>query len=160
MIDIIDLTQDPYRNLTATQMAIVREAQAQKDKIVATASEKKQKNFFNFLKHNIARNSILSAQELAIDEDAAREIAIVKEDLRYRLAYSSDQSEEGETYAYPDNPNYNLSPAQRFTVVRNYYMTKTTNPTQRLAFYEEDSLAQSYLGEYYATLYELLSSYC
>ena len=50
--------------------------------------------------------------------------------------------------------------SQRFLVVRNYYMTITDDPDARLQAYAMDTLAQSYLGEFYATLYDLLASYC
>lgn len=162
MIDIIDLTQEEYQNLNDIQLAMVRAAQAQKNQILAEAEQKKEKAFYVLLKHNVARNTALPKQKAAIDAEAEKEIAVIKEDLVYRLAYSSDQSGGNDygPYEYPSNPDFNLSPSQRFIVVRNYYMALTSNPTQRLALYEADTLAQSYLGSFYATLYDLLASYC
>ena len=58
------------------------------------------------------------------------------------------------------NPNYNLTPSQRFLVVRNYYMQSTEDPDARLAAYAQDTLARQYLGEFYVTLYDLLAAYC
>ena len=51
------------------------------------------------------------------------------------------------------------NPLQRFLVVRSYYMDITSDAEARLEAYAMDSLARTYLGEYYATLYELLASY-
>lgn len=162
MIDIIDLTQEEYQNLNSVQLAMVRAAQAQKDQILAQAEQKKEKAFYTLLKHNVARNTAIPEQNAAIDLAAEKEIDVVREDLVYRLAYSSDLSGGNDygPYDYPSNPDFNLSPSQRFIVVRNYYMALTSNPAQRLALYEADTLAQSYLGDFYATLYELLASYC
>ena len=85
-----------------------------------------------------------------------------KEDLLYQLAYEAlgSEGDENGPYRYPENPNYNLSPSQRFLVVRNYYMQATDDPDARLQAYAMDTLARQYLGEYYTTLYDLLASYC
>ena len=86
----------------------------------------------------------------------------MKDDLDYQLAYEAlgSEGDENGPYRYPENPNYNLVPSQRFLVVRNYYMQSTDDPDARLAAYAADTLARSYLGEFYATLYSLLASYC
>lgn len=86
----------------------------------------------------------------------------MREDLNHQLAYESIGSEGNENgpYRYPENPNYSLSNSQRFLVVRQYYMGVTTNAEARLQAYAMDTLARSYLGEFYQTLYELLASYC
>lgn len=92
MIDIIDLTQEEYQNLNSVQLAMVRAAQAQKDQILAQAEQKKEKAFYTLLKHNVARNTAIPEQNAAIDLAAEKEIDVVREDLVYRLAYSSDLS--------------------------------------------------------------------
>jgi len=161
-IDIIDLTQEPYQNLNATQMAMVRAAQAEKDEITASAAQEKEKLFLTLLEHNVVRNSVLPEQERAIDAEAERKIAVVREDLLYRLVYDIkiDSGNELGQYSYPDNPNFDLSPSQRFIVVRNYYMGLTSDPNSRLSAYAADTFARTYLGDYYSTLYDLLASYC
>lgn len=97
-----------------------------------------------------------------IDSEAEAQIEVVKEDLLYQLAYEAlgSEGDENGPYRYPENPNYNLSPSQRFLVVRNYYMQATDDPDARLQAYAMDTLARQYLGEYYTTLYDLLASYC
>lgn len=161
-IDIIDLTAEPFQNLTAVQLAMVRAAQAQKDAIVLSAQSEKEKLFLTLLKHNVARHSALPEREKAIDAETERKVSVIREDLLYQLAYDAeigDGNEMGE-YRYPENPNFNLSPSQRFIVVRNYYMGLTSNPEKRLSVYAADTLAKTYLGDYYVTLYDLLASYC
>ena len=161
-IDIVDLTDPNYSDLSPVQLAMVRAAQAKKDKILAEAEEEKERYFYMMLANNVVRSSALEAKKRALDEDAAAEIERVKSDLDYQLAYEALASEGNENgpYRYPENPNYNLSYSQRFLVVRQYYMEVTSDPDARLQAYSMDTLAREYLGEYYQTLYELLASYC
>lgn len=162
VIDIIDSDAPEYQNLTELQLAMIRAAQTEKNAILADAAEEKEKVFLKLLKNNMARSSVLKDRSAAIDDDADRKVEIVREDLLHRLAYESlygDENENGK-YRYPENPNYNLDYPQRFLVVRDYYMHVTTNPRARLEAYGMDSLARTYLGEYYQTLYDLLASYC
>lgn len=161
-IDIVDLTDPNYSDLSPVQLAMVRAAQAKKDKILAEAEEEKERYFYMMLANNVVRSSALEAKKKAIDNEAAAEIERVKSDLDYQLAYEALASEGNENgpYRYPENPNYNLSYSQRFLVVRQYYMEVTSDPDARLQAYSMDTLAREYLGEYYQTLYELLASYC
>lgn len=161
-IDIIDLNDEKYRNLSSVQLAMVRAAQSKKNKILAEAEEEKGELFRMMLSNNMARSSALRDKKTEIDRNAQKEIDTVRADLLYQLAYEGIGQEGNEygPYRYPENPNYNLAYAQRFLAVRNYYMSATEDPSARLQAYSMDSLARSYLGEYYQTLYELLASYC
>ena len=115
------------------------------------------------IQHSFTR--MVSYYEATITIDfrrTAEQIAAVKDDLDYQLAYEAlgSEGDENGPYRYPENPNYNLTASQRFLVVRNYYMNVTDDPDARLQAFAMDTLAQSYLGEFYATLYSLLASYC
>ena len=85
----------------------------------------------------------------------------MRQGLLHELAYEGWEwsGDENGPYRYPDNPNYELSYSQRYIVVYDYYMHVTDNPSVRLNSYTADSLARSYLGEYYSTLYSVLASY-
>lgn len=161
VIDIIDLNEEEYQNLTSVQLAMVRAAQAQKDKILENAREEKEKMLCKFLSANVARSSLRADYDAQIDGEAEAKIGVVREDLLYQLAYEGANADGNEfgPYAYPENPNYNLAAPQRFLVVRDYYMHVTSNAQARLEAYAMDSLARSYLGQYYQTLYDLLASY-
>ena len=162
VIDIIDPGAPEYQDLTELQLAMIRAAQTEKNAIVAKAASEKEKLFLKMLKNNMARSSVLQNEYAAIDDDAERQVEVVREDLLHRLAYENlygDANENGE-YRYPENPNYHLDYPQRFLVVRDYYMHVTTDPQARLNAYSMDSLARTYLGEFYQTLYDLLASYC
>lgn len=161
-IDIIDLTDPEYSDLSPVQLAMVRAAQTKKDKILEETKQEKRKLFYLMLSRNFARSTTRAYEEERLDAEAEDKIEAVREDLKYQLAYEALGSEGGENgpYRYPENPNYTLTPAQRFLVVRGYYMEVTSDPEARLQAYAMDTLARSYLGEFYQTLYELLASYC
>ena len=161
-IDIVDLTDPKYRSLSPVQLAMVRAAQAKKNKIVSEAESKKRELFLFMLGNNTVRSTALRDAIADIEAQAERDIAVVKADLDYQLAYEAIGSEGNENgpYRYPQNPNYNLSYSERFLVVRNYYMEVTSDPHARVEAFGMDTLARSYLGEYYQTLYDLLLSYC
>ena len=160
IIDIIDLSDEEFSDLNAAQMAMVRAAQAEKNEILADAEREKGEIFKELLTNGTVRSTYFEERSDAIDEEAEGKIAVVKEDLLYQIAYDLDAGEGNEQgpYSYPANPNYDLSYSQRFIVVRAYYM-KMPSAGERLQAYAADSLARTYLGEYYATLYDLLASY-
>ncbi len=61
------------------------------------------------------------------------------------------------TNQYPDNPDYALSPKERISVVKAYYMSVTSDPVKRIEMYSIDSRARTYLiGEDYWLLYGVL----
>ena len=161
-IDIVDLTDPEYSDLNAVQMAMVRTAQVKKNEILAKADEEKAKISRRLVANNFARSYVQVMANARITTAANAQIQALKEDLDYQLAYEALESEGNENgpYRYPENPNYNLMPSQRFLVVREYYMNVTDDPDARLQAYTVDTLARSYLGEYYITLYDLLASYC
>ena len=162
IIDIVDLADPEYSDLNAVQVAMVREAQQKKNKILARAEEEKTEYLSLLVAGDMARNSFYALTKARVDADAQAEIAAVKEDLDFQLAYEAlgSEGDDNGPYRYPENPNYNLVPSQRFLVVRNYYMRLTDDPEARLAAFAADSLARSYLGEFYATLYDMLAAYC
>ena len=161
-IDIVDLTSDQYKNLSPVQLAMVRAAQVKKDKVVAEADKSKNELKYFMLANNVVRSTALRDANRAIEEQKNKDVEIIKNDLDYQLAYEALGSEGNENgpYRYPQNPNYNLSYSERFLTVRKYYMEITSDPNARLKAFAGDTLARSYLGEYYQTLYELLASYC
>ncbi len=160
-IDIIDLNDPQYSNLSSLQLAMVRAAQVKKNELVAAAEEEKRSLMYLMLSHNTARSMTRVYEEERIDARTNEQIDAVRDDLLYQLAYEALGNEGNEygPYRYPQNPNLSLTPAQRFLVVRNYYMENISDPEARLNAYAMDSLAKSYLGEFYQTLYELLASY-
>ncbi len=161
-IDIVDLTSEDYKDLSPVQLAMVRAAQGKKNDALAQAEAEKERYTYLMLSNNVARSTALKAKKDELDQAAKDKIATIKADLDYQLAYEAIGSEGNDLgpYRYPENPNYNLSYSQRFLVVRQYYMEVTTDPNARLQAFAMDSLARTYLGEFYQTMYDLLASYC
>lgn len=161
-IDIVDLSSSQYNNLSPIQLAMVRAAQTKKNKINKEAEDKKHELKFFMIANNTARSTALQYALADIESQRLSDIETVKSDLDYQLAYEALGSEGNDNgpYRYPQNPNYNLGYSERFLVVRQYYMDVTSDPNARLRAYSADSLARTYLGEYYQTLYDLLLSYC
>lgn len=160
-IDIIDLTDPQFSDLSPVQLAMVRAAQAKKDKLILEKEQEKKMLFYMMLSNNVVRSSVRECEEMRLDSETEAQIEIVRNDLLYQLAYEALGSEGNDLgpYRYPENPNYSLTPAQRFLVVRNYYMAVTDNAQTRYQMYMGDTLARTYLGEFYQTLAELLLSY-
>ncbi len=161
-IDIIDLTQPEYSDLSPVQLSMVRVAQGKKNKIVAEAEEKMREFVYGLVANHTYESSIYTKGSEEIAAKLNADVETVREDLLYQLAYEAigTEGDENGPYRYPENPNYNLPVSQRFLVVRQYYMEVTDDPDARVRAYAMDTLARTYLGEYYQTLYDLLASYC
>ncbi len=161
-IDIVDLTSPDYSDLSPVQLAMVRAAQSKKDKIVKEAEKNQNELKFFMIANNTSRSTALRDAIGEIEKQKLADIETVKNDLDYQLAYEAlgSEGDENGPYRYPQNPNYNLSYSERFLVVRQYYMDVTSDPNARLKAFGADTLARSYLGEFYQTLYDLLRSYC
>ena len=161
-IDIIDLGDPQYADLSPVQLSMVRVAQGKKDAILAKANDAVRQLIYLLTANDIARSTMRERERARIEAQAEADVETVREDLLHQLAYESLGSEGNEfgPYRYPENPNYNLTYSQRFLIVRNYYMEITSDPDARLQAYAGDTLARAYLGEFYQTLYELLASYC
>ena len=161
-IDIIDLTEPCYSELSPVQLALVRAAQVKKNKLVSAAEERRRKFKNKLVSNHFSHSLVYKLQQSAFDEELEEEVDILREELLYELAYKTTGSEGNELgpYSYPDNPDYSLTSSQRFIVVRQYYMDLTSDPEARLKAYAGDSLARTYLGDFYQTLYDMLQSYC
>lgn len=162
VIDIIDLSDPQYADLNPVQLSMVRAAQAQKDKLLADLEAEIAKRFLYTVARNTARSSAVKREEARLRAAADAAVDFVRENLLYELAYEAFQNEGNENgrYSYPANPNYNLSYSQRFLVVRQFYMQLTSDPVARLEAYRMDTLARTYLGDFYQTLYDMLASEC
>ena len=115
VIDIIDLSDENYKNLSAVQLAMVRAAQAKKDKLLSEADELCGELFRMALSNNAVRSTALRDRLAKERADAQRQVEAVRADLLYQIAYEGIGSEGNEQgpYRYPENPNYNLSYSQR-----------------------------------------------
>lgn len=156
-IDIIDLTQIEFKDLSKEQFSLVVEAQLKKNGILDELAAEKRKLYYRCLERNTVRSNVRTYEEARLDAAAEKEIGDLRDKLIqdiYLIAEGVETEGSTETYSYPDNPNYGLPMSQRYLVVRTYYLNKESDPAARLQMYTMDTVAKAYLGDYYETLYE------
>lgn len=159
-IDIIDLTQLEFKDLSKEQFSLVVEAQLKKNAVERELAAEKRELYYRCLERNTERSSVRIYEEARLDAAAEKEIGELRDKLIQDIYFIAEGVEvEGSTenYSYPDNPNYGLPLSQRYLVVRTYYLNKESDAAARLKMYEMDTVAKTYLGEYYETLYEYLA---
>ena len=126
-IDIIDMSSDEFKNLNATQIYLAYAAQVRKEKILKKASLDKAAINRKLVDQNFMRSTLYAAEKTRIDAEAAADIENLRMELLHQMSKEqvlSPGSSSG-IYYYPGNPDYNLSPSERFLVVRDYYMKRT-----------------------------------
>ncbi len=160
-IDVVDLTDPEFAQLNAMQLAVVRDAQVRKNTETAKTNSALLKLRQKLLGNNTAHSSMLTEEGQRLLDELDKKVEAIVEDLKYTLAYDRLMQGENEQgpYSYPSNPNYYLTPPDRFMAVRTYYMLTYTDAALRLQIYEKDTLAQHYLGEFYFTLREIFAKY-
>lgn len=156
-IDIIDLTQIEFKDLSKDQFSLVVEAQIKKNGILRELAAEKRKLYFRCLERNTVRSNVRIYEGERLDAAAEKEIGELRDKLVqdiYCIAEGAESEGSTENFSYPDNPNYGLPMSQRYLVVRTYYLNKESDAAARLQMYAMDTVAKTYLGDYYETLYE------
>lgn len=157
--DILEGTDVEEENLSKAALSFVREAQSKKDSLAKALEKDKETLFYTLTKNGMARSSVYADGCAALDAEYAAAVAKVKDDLSFQIDFLGGGAAAGdEEYCYPYNPDYSLDYAGRYYAVYNYYMSMT-DAKVRFALFQADTLAQSYLGDFYATLYEKLRIY-
>ena len=140
-IDIIEFTDAQYLALNEEQLQEVMKAQTKKEKLLSSLNEKKRKEKFRLLKNGVFRSNIYDA--------------LCAQTIKERLLFYLRFSVKTETPVEPPYAvDYALSYAERFAQVRDYYLATYSDPTARMDAFKQDAVAPSYLGEYYASLYD------
>ena len=98
-----------------------------------------------------------------LDEEYEQKVAVLKDNLIYNMSLNVPTGDDGDTGGGDDSDvgyivDYSLSYLDRYQIVRNYYMS-ISDPAERIALYTADTTAKDYLGQYYNTLYNVLSQY-
>ncbi|MBR2375927.1 MAG: hypothetical protein IKA88_06535 [Clostridia bacterium] len=154
-IDIISYTDGQYAALNDEQIQEIRSAQSKKNALQRNLEKAIEKEKYRFTENGtlISKLWTLKVQELTATYE--REVEAVRQALLFYLRFSGKPS--GEAGATPSYPlDYSLNDEERFTVVKQYYMTTYTNAAERFAAFQEDVYAKSYLGELYAMMYDYL----
>lgn len=161
-LDILESLGKSEEELSASAISFVRTAQKKKNALTEKLEKDRQAAYYTLLKNGVLRSSMLQNvyDELQVEYDAAVELVV--DELKFQIEFlggSANAPDDGATqYNYPYNPDYSLDAAGRYYAVYNYYMAMT-DPQVRFALFQADTLAPSYLGEFYSTLYDRLQSY-
>ncbi len=168
--DIIDFSEAELIALSTVQMRLLRTAQKEKDQLTEQLARDKQ-TFYNILiADGMLNSSLYEAKCDELDEEYDRQVSVLKDDLVYNLSLNVPTADDDDPSGgdpgsgSDDDPavgyivDYSLSYLDRYQIVRNYYMS-ISDPAERLAVYSADTIAVSYLGQYYNTLYNVLAQY-
>lgn len=161
-IDILNLTEAQIAALSYAQRKILYEGQQKKDELTQKLEKEMENAKLLLIAQGVARSDMLSYKYLALEEDYEQAVEILaKQTLEGMEAAPADGDVTTVTqteYSYPTNPNYSLSYPDRFAAVKTYYM-KMEDAEERYAAFLADTLAKSYLGEYYYTMKYYLKSF-
>ena len=158
--DIIELTPQEIKALTAVQMKMLRTAQQKKNALYRTA-DKEFATFKNIVMTNgMLESTLLEAKRAELDKELEYQTAVLADNLIYNMSLNEplpDGGEDGdESAGYI--VDYSLSYAERYVIVRDYYFA-IADSEERMALYRADDVARAYLGAYYSTLYNVLDVY-
>lgn len=171
-IDIIVFTEAQYATLNYEQRKILYAAQEKKNAMQKQLETDRENAKLQLIANGTARSNMLSLLYLELEDEydrAVSDLRTVTLDAIVSAIDPSDSSgddtegtgssvETSEVVYDPSNPDYSLSYADRFRLVKEYYM-KIEDPERRYAAFLEDPAAEDYLGEYYSTMKYYLESF-
>ena len=160
--DIITLIEDEIKALQTSQLKLLRTAQQKKNelehKLAAELAEYRRLCYSNCMQSSAVYEQV--AAELTAE--CEYKIEILREQLIFNMSLKEPTGDGDTGDDGNDNSgylvDYELSYLERYTAVRDYYMT-IEDPNERLALYGADTVAQKYLDSYYNTLYNYLASF-
>lgn len=160
--DIIDLTEEEAEALSTIRLKLLRTAQQKKNEL-----EHKLKSdlaaFYGLCKtNNVHCSSIYADKKAALEAEYEYQVEVLREQLLFNMSLG-EPTQDGETGGSGSDDSgyivdYELSYLERYIAVRDYYLG-IEDPAERLALYAADETALDYLGSYYTTLYNYLSTF-
>lgn len=156
--DIIEITDKELAKLTVVQMQLLRTAQKNKNNLRANL-EKDMDLFVKYALTNDVKDSSLIEQKRAeLEAEFERQVAIIAEQLEYSMTLNEPYPEDEDLENVGYIVDYSLPYTDRYNIVRDYYLA-ISDASERMALYSADEVAKKYLGSYYITLYNVLSTY-
>lgn len=158
--DIIELTEEQVKKLSAVQAKLLRTAQQKKDELYIKAE--KEIKICTALAHTARMHgsTVLAHKIAETENERDRQVALLTDNLIYGMSLNEPTGGDvtggnaGDGYVVDNSLSY----SERYVMVKEYYMT-IEDANERLALYAADNVAKSYLGEYYSALYNVLYSY-
>lgn len=170
-IDIINFTEAQYATLNYEQRKILYAAQEKKNALQKQLDTDRENAKLQLIANGTARSNMLSLLYLELGDEYDRAVsdlrtvtldaivnAIDPSDSSGDTTEGSSSVETNEVVYNPSNPDNSLSYADRFRLVKEYYM-QIEDPAQRYTAFLGDSVAEDYLGEYYFTMKYYLESF-
>lgn len=148
-IDIISYTDAQMAALSNEQLMEVRQAQEKKERMYEELQEELRAADAQSIDKGVFDSALRRMKREKLETDYEKEVERLRDGLLFFLRYSYRPGSSSVGYEV----DYSLSDAERVEIVKNYYDTEYTDALERLAAFEEDTVAKQYLGEYYAPLY-------
>ena len=149
-IDIIDFTNIQYSLLTKGQLQTIRTAQQKKDRLYRDLQKALRKEKHRLVKNGVFRSKLYELLVERLTEEYEEEVDVVRQGLLFYLRYSMQPDQNA-----PYEVDYSLEYAERVAGVRAYYeQTYASSASARFEAFKKDKFAKTYLGEYYAMLYD------
>ena len=161
----IDISEDDLEKLTVAQMKMLRAAQQKKNELYHKMDIEYNIYLRQVFAAGMKQSNLLADKWREQYEEFDFQCAIIADNLIYNMTHSKPSS-GGNTGGGGDVGDdsagyivdYSLSYGERYIIVRDYYLA-IPDPVERMALYGADDVARKYLGTYYKTLYNVLSSY-
>lgn len=160
--DIIEITEEELEMLTTIQVKLLRTAQQNKNELYHNLQADLQ-TYYNLCNtNNVYLSSLYTDKKAELEKEYEYQVEILREQLIYNMSMG-EPTHDGETGDSGSDDtgyivDYELSYLERYIVVRDYYLS-IEDPAERMALYAADETAQDYLGSYYTSLYDYLSTY-
>lgn len=159
--DIITLTPEELKALSAVQMKMLRTAQQKKNALRRTA-DREYATFKNIVMTNGMLESTLLAEKRAeLDGEIEYQCSVLADNLIYNMSLNEplpDGGDDGGDESAGYIVDYSLPYTDRYIIVRDFYFA-IEDREERMELYKADDVARAYLGAYYSTLYNVLEVY-
>ncbi|HIU80372.1 MAG TPA: hypothetical protein IAC67_05590 [Candidatus Coproplasma excrementipullorum] len=160
--DIIDLTEEEAESLSTIQLKLLRTAQQNKNELYHKLQQEINTYYCLCNTNNVYLGSLFTDKKAELEAEFDYQVAILKEQLIFNMSLSEPTNDDETGSSGSDDSgyivDYELSYLERYIQVRDYYLG-IEDASERMALFAADETAQSYLGSYYTTLYNYLSTY-
>lgn len=153
-IDIIEYTDEQFAALSAGQLQQVISAQKKKVELELNFEKKLAEKRAEFVDNGMLHTSLWRRLKHELLVECDREIAQLREGLLLYLHYTV-KPKESEILTCPYELDYSLSLTDRYLLVKAYYDKEFTDPWARFEAFKHDDIAVTYLGQMYASLYDV-----
>ena len=160
--DIIDISAAEAEALATIQLKLLRTAQQNKNELYHKLQQELQAYYCLCNTNNVYLSSLYADKKAELEEEYEYQVEILREQLIFNMSLNEPTHDDETGESGSDSSgyivDYELSYLERYIQVRDYYLA-IEDPDERMALYAADTTAQSYLGSYYTTLYNYLSTY-